>query len=83
MFGLEGDKKRKAGSQEFVFDLEMELKDPQKAKELKADIEKRIHHLKAVLRAGEEKEDYDKFGLLLLGYVALLKVVTRVTLKKK
>lgn len=82
MFGLEGQKKKK-GSEEFVFDLEEELKDPKRDRQLKEEIEKRIHQLKTILRSGEEKEDYDRFGLLLLGYTALLTVVTRVNFKRK
>lgn len=82
MFGLEGQKK-KGSSEEFVFDLEEELKDPQRDRQLKEEIEKRINQLKTILRSGEEKEDYDRFGLLLLGYTALLTVVTRVNFKRK
>ena len=75
MFGLEGQKKKKA--EEFVFDLEKELKVPKKHQEIKAHIEERIQRLKESLRSGDEKDEFDRFGLLLHGYTSLLKVLAR------
>lgn len=82
MFGLEGNKKKKV-VEEFNFELEKELKDPKKAKELKDKIEGRIQKIKEALRTGDDKEEYDRFGLLLLGYNSLLKVMSRFGAKKK
>lgn len=82
MFGLEGQKKKKP-TEDFVFDLEKELKDPKKYQELKQKIELRIQAVKQVLRAGESQEDFDNFGLLLHGYTSLLKVIARFQIQKK
>lgn len=76
MFGLEGQKKKKR-VEEFVFELEKELKAPQTRQEIKSRVEKRIQKVKAHLRSGEEQEEFDRFGLLLHGYTALLKVMSR------
>lgn len=80
MFGLEDKKKKKP--EEFVFELEKDLKNPQKHKEIKARVEARIQKIKDFLRSGENQEDFDRFGLLLHGYNALLKVMSRFTVKK-
>ncbi len=82
MFGLE-DQKKKKGTEPFVFDLEKELKDPKSASALKQRIEERVQDIKATLRAGESKEEFDEFGILLHGYAALLKVLGKVTSKTK
>lgn len=76
MFGLE-DQKKKKKAEEFVFELEKELKVPQKHKELKQKIEGRIQKVKETLRSGESQEEFDVFGLLLHGYTSLLKVMSR------
>ncbi len=76
MFGLE-NKKEGEGSKEFKFDLESDLKDPKKNKDLKKHIEGREQSIKQVLRSGCVKDDFDQFGVLLHGYTSLLKVFTR------
>jgi hypothetical protein len=76
MFGLENQKK-KIKIDEFVFDLENDLKDSKKQKEFKNKIENRIQKIKENLRSGDNKEDFDKFGALLHGYTSLLKVMSR------
>lgn len=75
MFGLEDQKKKK--TEEFTFDLEKDLKAPKKNQELKKQLEAKIQRLKEVLRGGENKEEFDKFGVLLHGYTSLLKVMSR------
>lgn len=75
MFGLEDQKKKK--NEEFTFDLEKEFKTAKKNQELKKKIEAKIQRLKEVLRGGENKEEFDKFGVLLHGYTSLLKVMSR------
>ena len=78
MYGLE-----KKGRALFEFDLEKELKgNPNKAKELLKTVDGRIQEIKATLRQGTESEDFDKFGVLLHGYAALQKVLTKVANKK-
>lgn len=77
MFGLEGDKKKKK-EPEFVFELEKELKDPKMKQEIRSKVEGRIQKIKGTLRSGDDQQEYDRFGLLLLGYESLLKVFSRV-----
>lgn len=77
MFGLE-DQKNKKPSEEFVFDLEKDLKDPAKRKEWQKIVEEKIQKVKEILRTGESQDDFDNFGLLLHGYTSLLKVIERI-----
>lgn len=74
MFGLEGQKKEK---KEFEFELEKELSDPKKHKELKTQVESRIQEIKKMLRDGENKKEFERLGLILQGYTSLLKVFSR------
>lgn len=76
MFGLE-DQKKKKKIEDFVFDLEREFKDSKKNQEYKKKIEERIQKIKGILREGGEKEEFDKFGVLLHGYTSLLIVMGR------
>ena len=82
MFGLEGQKKRKP-SDEFNFELEKELADPIKRRSIKQKVEDRLQKIKETLRSGEDQEEFDKFGLLLHGYNAILKVISRFEPKSK
>ena len=75
MFGLEDQKKKKV--EPFVFDLEKTLKDPKNFRQMKQKIEDRIQEIKNVLKSGENKEDFDRYGLLLHGYISLQKVIAR------
>lgn len=75
MFGLENKKKGKPG--EFVFELEKELGDPKKHREIKERVESRIQEIKKMLRDGENKKEFERFGLILHGYTSLLKVMSR------
>jgi len=79
MFGLENQKKKK--NEDFVFELENELKNSKSHQELKKWIESQIQKIKEVLRGGESKEEFDQFGMLLHGYTSLLKVMARFTAK--
>lgn len=81
MFGLENQKK-KTKIEEFVFDLEKELKTGKKYRELKKRAEEQIQKIKECLRTGENKEEFDKYGALLHGYTSLLKVITRFKAKE-
>lgn len=75
MFGLEEQKKKKG--EPFVFELEKELKDPKKQREIKQRVEERIQEIKTNLKRGEDKEEFDQLGVLLHGYTSLLKVMAR------
>ena len=78
MFGLE-----KKGKALFEFDLEKELKsNPAKGSDLLKKIEGRTQEVKGALREGAGSEDFDHLGVLLHGYVALQKVLTKVVNKK-
>lgn len=79
MFGLEKQKKKK--TEDFIFELEKELKNFKTHQEYKTKIEERIQNIREVLRKGENKEEFDKFGVLLHGYTSLLKVMSRLTPK--
>lgn len=83
MFGLE-DQKKKKPAPEYVFDLEKELKDLAKQKQIKQKVEGQLQKIKEHLRTGgENQEDFEGFGLLLHGYNSLLKVMSRLTTKTK
>ena len=81
MFGLENQKKKKK-AEEFVFELEKEFKINKRHKELQKKVEERIQSIKEVLRGGENKEEFDRFGTLLHGYTSLLKVMARFNIAK-
>lgn len=76
MFGLEDESKKKGSG--FRFDLENDLKDAEKASEIKESIRKRMQEVKTTLRQGENQETFDRLGTLLHGYVSLLKIISRV-----
>lgn len=76
MFGLE-DQKKKKQSKEFVFELEKELHNPKRQKEIRAQIENRLTKVKEYLKKGTEKLDFDRMGTILQGYASLLKIVDR------
>ncbi|MEM1283484.1 MAG: DUF5398 domain-containing protein [Chlamydiota bacterium] len=76
MFGLENKKSDDTPS-EFVFDLEKDLKDQKKNRELKKLTEERIQKIKTTLRSGSVKDEFDQYGVLLHGYTSLLKVLMR------
>jgi hypothetical protein len=76
MFGLESQKNKKK-VEEFVFDLEKELKVSKIHKEIRAKVEGRIQKIKEILREGENKDEFDQLGAILHGYTSLLKVMSR------
>ncbi|MBS0620220.1 MAG: DUF5398 family protein [Verrucomicrobia bacterium] len=78
MYGL-GKKDKGA----FEFDLEKELKsDPNKMKELLKKVEGRVQEIKTALRQGSGSEEFDKLGVVLHGYTALQRVLTKLANKK-
>ena len=75
MFGLEKGK----GKTLMEFDLEKELKgDPEKAKKMFEEVETKISEIKTSLREGSETKGFEQLGVLLHGYTALQRVLTRV-----
>ncbi|NNM43409.1 MAG: DUF5398 family protein [Chlamydiae bacterium] len=78
MYGLE-----KSPKAPFQFDLEIELKkDPSKAKVMLKSVDEKIQEIKNILRQGKATEDFDNYGILLNGYVALQKVLKKIEAKK-
>jgi hypothetical protein len=80
MFGLENQKKSKK-VEPFVFDLENELRSPGAIPAFKQKIEGNIQTIKEVLRSGDDKAEFDQFGILLHGYASLLKAMMRLNAK--
>ncbi|BBI17852.1 DUF5398 family protein [Neochlamydia sp. S13] len=79
MFGLEKQKKKKG--EEFTFELEKELKTFNSHQDYKKKVEERIQDIRSLLRKGENKDEFDKLGVLLHGYTSLLKVMSRLSPK--
>lgn len=79
MFGLEAQKQSKK-PQPFLFDLEKDMMSG-KNREVKGKVEQRIQAIKATLRSGDSKEEFDHLGVLLHGYTALQKVISRIPSK--
>ena len=74
MFGLED---KDPETVDFSYDIEKDLRDPTKSKEVKEEVESRIQSLKTLLRQGEDKEIFDTLGTLLHGYMSMKKVLER------
>ena len=73
MFGLEKGKKK-----EFkFFDLEKDLESPKKSKDILKKVEKHIQELKNHIRKGADSKEFEKLGILLHGYSALMKTLTK------
>ncbi|MBY0529682.1 MAG: DUF5398 domain-containing protein [Rhabdochlamydiaceae bacterium] len=78
MFGLE-----KKGKELFEFDLEKQFKDtPTKLRDTQKHVEEKTTAVKALLRQGANSSEFDQLGVLLHGYAALQKVLTRIAKKK-
>jgi hypothetical protein len=81
MFGLESGK-NKNEAPEALFDLEQDVKDSKKLEDLHVMVLERIQTIKGMLQSGEKKEDYNKLGTLLYGYMAWLSVAERAAVTK-
>lgn len=80
MFGMEKKGKKKVGgTEDWEFDLEKQLKNTSEMRTVKTQTEERITRLKNLLRQGEDKQMFDNCQTLLHGYLALQKVLGRVT----
>lgn len=80
MFGLEN--KKKEPQEEFVFELEKELQDPVKCKEIQERIETQLQKIKENLRSGDKPEIINRLGAIFQGYASLVKVLLRSAKKK-
>lgn len=81
MFGLEGQKKKKPDI--LNFDLEKDLQDPVKYKQIRQGLEESLQKVKDILRIGDEDpENFNRLILILNGYDSILKVIERVVKKK-
>jgi len=75
MFGLDKQKQPPLAQ----FDLESDLQQhPEKALELKSNIEKQVQELKTRLREGTSSKHFDELGAILHAYLAMQKVVERI-----
>ena len=83
MFGLEDQKKKKPIIDTFLFELEKELKIPEKQIEFEKLMEKRLMAIKLMLQGGGEHAKYEQLGVFLNGYHSLLKVASRIVNKPK
>lgn len=83
MFGLIDKNKKKEEDKEYLLDLEVELKEEAARSAFEKKIMDRISKIKGELRGGIEKESFEKLGVVLFGYVSLLKVVSVIGAKKK
>ncbi len=75
MFGLE--KKKKNLNTKLFFDLEKDLEDENKYKSYIQSTEKHLLEIKDHIRKGSKTEDFEKLGIMLHGYSALLKILTK------
>jgi hypothetical protein len=86
MFGLrkETETDKKGPQMEFLFDLEKELKtNPDHCKELVRGVQENCRFIKDYLGKGAPKDEFTKLSVILYGYVAFLKVLTRAVERKK
>lgn len=82
MFGLE-KQSTKNKDEAFFFDLESDVKDPNKYAKIRDKIHERLLKIKTLLRSGAGQEDFDNLGNLVYGYTALLKVLAKANAPKK
>jgi hypothetical protein len=80
MFGME--KKAKEGAS-FVFDIEKRLANEKERSEIAKRIEVRIRKIKDVLHTGSSKDVFEKLGIMLNGYHALVIVLGRASQEPK
>lgn len=75
MFGMEQEKAKKAP--EFVYDLEAQAQSSTGFKALNDRLATAIAKLKTLMQSGADQAVYDKVTVVLIGYVALQKVVQK------
>ena len=70
MFGLESQKKKKPND-EFIFELEKDLKNPVKHQAIKQKVEEKLQKIKEVLRSGDDQNKFEPF-------VQLMKILSNI-----
>lgn len=63
---------------DWEFDLEKDLKDQNKLRQIKNDMEAKVQQIKGFLREGGDKTTFDKAQILLQGFLAAQKVIGRI-----
>lgn len=77
MFGFNKKGKEKESKPFFEFPLEKDIQDSDKLEAMMESAEKQISILKKAIQEGAKPEEYEKLGILLHGYSALLKVFNK------
>jgi hypothetical protein len=80
MFGMKKESSQDS-KDNYLFDLEVQLKEPGQMRAMKEQVETRVNQLKTLLRAGGEKQVFDQAQTLLHAYLAMQKVFDRVNRK--
>lgn len=79
MFGLEkAANKKQADKDKDLYDFEVRVRNLAERRKLTTHIKNQSQRLKEALRKGENQEEYDQLGLLLLAYLALDKLVEKI-----
>lgn len=81
MFGMEKNKDGKKKTDDYLYDLEKDLKDGTNMRQFKQKTDERVQTLKSMLRQGEDKKQFDDAQVLLHAYLAMQKVVQRLNRK--
>lgn len=81
MFNLEKESGRGSKQERQLFDLEMEMQNIQSANKIKNQVKENITLLQGALRSGQEKELFEKFQVLVDGFLAVEKVLNRINQK--
>jgi hypothetical protein len=74
MFGIE---EKIVKPKIFTYEIEKDLQDSGKRKALVENCESRFNELKKIVHNGAEKSSFEAMNLLLQGYTALKKVITK------
>ncbi len=77
MFGFNKKGKEQEAKPFFEFPLEKDIQNPDKLKEMMEATEQQILVLKKAIQEGAKPEEYEKLGILLHGYSALLKIFNK------
>lgn len=84
MFGLESQKKKSAKEAEpFFFDLEEDVRDPNKYAKLREKVQNKLLRIKSMLRDGTDQQLFEQLGRLVFGYTAVLKILAKAHTPKK
>lgn len=77
MFGMEKEKTAKATG--YQYQIEQDLQQPAKRKEVLNLVEERLTQLKNVIREGTgSKDEFEEINTILQGYVALKRIISKI-----